>query len=77
VKIIFSEEMIFDDYEENKITGSLIFIDLVSNITVGAGMIRKGTQKKEKIIFDKNTKGFESDLYNLILKYFPYWQIKK
>lgn len=76
VKVLFSEEMIFDDYKENKITGSLIFIDLLSNITVGAGMIQKSIEKEEKIISD-NTKDFESDLYNLILKHFPHWNIKK
>lgn len=60
---------------KNKITGSLIFIDLLTNITVGAGMIVKSIQEKEQIISDE-TKNFESDLYNLIMKYFPHWNIK-
>ncbi|AYN24924.1 sulfate adenylyltransferase subunit CysN [Buchnera aphidicola] len=76
VKIVFSEETVFDDYEENKITGSLIFIDLLSNITVGAGMIRKTIEKEEKLVSHKNN-DFELDLYNLILKHFPHWNIKK
>ncbi|CAL4324900.1 sulfate adenylyltransferase subunit CysN [Buchnera aphidicola] len=76
IKITFTEKMIFDDYAENKITGSLIFIDLLTNITVGAGMIKKNLEKKEKII-SNNKNNFELDLYNLILKYFPHWDIKK
>lgn len=76
IKVEFSEIMVFDSYKKNKITGSLIFIDLLTNITVGAGMIVKSIQEKEQIISDE-TKNFESDLYNLIMKYFPHWNIKK
>ena len=48
MKIIFSEEMIFDDYEENKIIGSLIFIDLVSNIIVKSWNDSERYAKKRK-----------------------------
>ena len=32
--------LVFDKYAENKVTGSLIFIDPDTNETVGAGMIK-------------------------------------
>ncbi|CAL4324839.1 Sulfate adenylyltransferase subunit 1 [Buchnera aphidicola (Protaphis terricola)] len=75
IKVIFSEPVLFDDYRINKFTGNMIFIDVLKNDTVGAGMIQK--YKKDKSIIIKNKmKGFELDLYNLILKYFPHWNIK-
>ncbi|QCI18386.1 sulfate adenylyltransferase subunit CysN [Buchnera aphidicola (Aphis nasturtii)] len=76
VKLIFSEPMLFDDYEKNKFTGNLIFIDFLTNTTVGAGMIKKLLNDKN-IIFKNKIKDFELDLYNLILKYFPHWKINK
>ncbi|QLL40788.1 sulfate adenylyltransferase subunit CysN [Buchnera aphidicola (Aphis craccivore)] len=76
VKVIFSEAMLFDDYKKNKFTGNLIFIDFLKNTTVGAGMINKSLKNKN-IIFKNSVKDFESDLYNLILKHFPHWKIKK
>ncbi|QFQ32586.1 sulfate adenylyltransferase subunit CysN [Buchnera aphidicola (Aphis fabae)] len=76
VKVVFSEAMLFDDYKKNKFTGNLIFIDFLKNTTVGAGMINKSSKNKN-IVFKNNTQDFESDLYNLILKYFPHWNIKK
>jgi len=76
IKVVFSEKIMFDDYTENKITGSLIFIDFLTNITVGAGMIRKNIKKEGQIFFENKT-DFESDLYHLILKHFPHWDVKK
>lgn len=76
IKVTFVEKMIFDDYTENKATGNLIFIDLLTNITVGAGMIKKNLEKIEKIV-PNNKNNFELDLYNLIIKYFPHWDIKR
>lgn len=75
IKIMFSKPMLFDDYKKNKFTGNLIFIDFLKNTTVGAGMIRKSSKNKN-IIFKNNMKDFELDLYNLIIKYFPNWNIQ-
>ncbi|QCI17810.1 sulfate adenylyltransferase subunit CysN [Buchnera aphidicola (Acyrthosiphon lactucae)] len=76
VKVLFSEPMIFDSYSENRMTGNMIFIDLLTNITVGAGMIINGLEKKEKILIN-DKKDFESDFHNLISRYFPHWNIPK
>ncbi|QCO70972.1 sulfate adenylyltransferase subunit CysN [Buchnera aphidicola] len=76
VRVIFSEPMIFDNYSENRMTGNMIFIDLLTNITVGAGMIVNSLEKQEKIS-SFNKKDFESDFYNLISRHFPHWKIQK
>jgi len=36
-----SSPLFFDPYEQNRVTGSFVLIDLLSNATVGAGMIRE------------------------------------
>jgi sulfate adenylyltransferase subunit 1 len=40
ITIHTANPLVFDDYRENRITGSLIFIDPDTNETMGAGMIR-------------------------------------
>src|SRR5438477_3180095 len=42
-----SSPLFFDPYERNRSTGSFILIDLLSNATVGAGMIREETADKQ------------------------------
>ncbi|ACL30772.1 sulfate adenylyltransferase subunit CysN [Buchnera aphidicola] len=76
VKIYFSKPVIFDNYSENRMTGNMIFIDLLTNITVGAGMIVNSLDKKGKIPSNKQ-KDFESDFYDLITRHFPHWNIPK
>jgi sulfate adenylyltransferase subunit 1 len=39
IKIRTTEPLFYDDYKENRVTGSLILIDEFTNETVGAGMI--------------------------------------
>ena len=39
VEIVLDESVCFDSYSENRATGSFIFIDRLTNVTVGAGMI--------------------------------------
>ncbi|WP_425619572.1 sulfate adenylyltransferase subunit CysN [Buchnera aphidicola] len=76
IKAIFSEPMIFDNYATNKMTGSMILIDLMTNITVGAGMIVNGVKIKNNIVVN-NKKNFELELHDLISRYFPHWNIPK
>lgn len=40
ITIHTANPLVFDKYTENKVTGSLIFIDPDTNVTVGAGMIK-------------------------------------
>ncbi|CAL4326479.1 sulfate adenylyltransferase subunit CysN [Buchnera aphidicola] len=74
IKIVFSEPMIFDNYDNNRMTGNIIFIDLLSNITVGAGMIKSNLAIKKSILYN-NEKDFEIDFHAFISKHFPHWNI--
>ncbi|QCI20554.1 sulfate adenylyltransferase subunit CysN [Buchnera aphidicola (Brachycaudus cardui)] len=76
VKVVFSEPMIFDNYDDNRMTGNIIFIDFLTNITVGAGMI-KNHLEIEKSVLDNKAKDFESDFHAFISKHFPHWNIPK
>ncbi|CAL4323791.1 sulfate adenylyltransferase subunit CysN [Buchnera aphidicola] len=76
VEIKFEKPILFDLYCENKITGSMIFIDPISNITIAAGMIQKKLDQKDKKQ-DVNMNNFELELRLLISRYFPHWGVKK
>ncbi|QCI21137.1 sulfate adenylyltransferase subunit CysN [Buchnera aphidicola (Hyperomyzus lactucae)] len=76
IKVTFSEPVIFDTYNDNRMTGSMIFIDLITNITVGAGMIKYSLNNENQILSNNKT-DFESDFHSLISKYFPHWNIPK
>ncbi|WAI18801.1 MAG: sulfate adenylyltransferase subunit CysN [Buchnera aphidicola (Brevicoryne brassicae)] len=76
IKVTFSEPVIFDDYNDNRTTGNIIFIDLITNITVGAGMIKNNLEKKETILPD-NKNDFESSFHAFISQHFPHWNIPK
>jgi len=39
VEILLNQPACFDGYKDNRATGSLVFIDRLSNVTVSAGMI--------------------------------------
>ncbi|CAL4323896.1 Sulfate adenylyltransferase subunit 1 [Buchnera aphidicola (Eriosoma grossulariae)] len=69
VKVIFDESIIIDNYLNNFVIGSVIFIDLLSNNTVAAGMI-KNTFVFKKMNYSKNMKFFELELKDLIFRYF-------
>ncbi|WP_022671137.1 sulfate adenylyltransferase subunit CysN [Hippea alviniae] len=45
-RVVFTNEIPFDSYWSNRYTGSFIFIDRITNNTVGAGLIVKGGQSK-------------------------------
>ncbi|AHG59972.1 sulfate adenylyltransferase subunit CysN [Buchnera aphidicola] len=76
IKVMFSEPMIFDNYDENRMTGNIIFIDFLTNITVGAGMIKSNLRTKKPILHDQK-KDFELDLHAFVSKHFPHWNIPK
>lgn len=71
VELLFDEPVILDKYSYYPITGSMIFIDILSNETVGAGMVRNF----KKSFSDNNNKfgKFELELNSLIRMYFPHW----
>ncbi|MCH2323881.1 MAG: sulfate adenylyltransferase subunit CysN [Pseudomonadales bacterium] len=47
IEITLDKKVSFDAYKENRATGSFIFIDPLTNVTIGAGMIEGEQQKRE------------------------------
>lgn len=76
IKVRFNDPVVFDDYNINRTTGNIIFIDMITNITVGAGMIRSNLEQKEVILPD-NKNDFESNFHAFISQHFPHWNIPK
>ncbi|QSX30643.1 sulfate adenylyltransferase subunit CysN [Shewanella cyperi] len=71
VELELNESVVFDAYRDNRDTGGFIFIDRLSNITVGAGMVESALEAKaQKTDFSE----FELELNALIRKHFPHWQ---
>lgn len=71
VQISFNEPIAIDSYLSNKTTGSMILIDRISNLTVGAGMVINCIEQK-----NSQKENFEIELNTLIRRYFPHWDTK-
>lgn len=73
VELLFEEPLILDQYLYYPVTGSMIFIDIFSNETVGAGMVR--TTMPDFQVKDKKYSEFELALHSLVRFHFPHWNI--
>ncbi len=60
-----------DGYQENKLLGSFIIIDRLTNVTVGAGMVKEA---KDSSVSDSQFSEFELEFNQLVRKHFPHWQ---
>ncbi|MBB3229750.1 sulfate adenylyltransferase subunit CysN [Halomonas stenophila] len=69
-------EVTVDDYRKCPGTGSFIVVDRLSNITVGAGMIRGVSQGSGQLAGKVDWEAFEVDLNALIRKHLPHWEAK-
>jgi sulfate adenylyltransferase subunit 1 len=74
VELTFDEPMVLDAYRQNPVTGGMIFIDRLSNVTVGAGMINQP-------LTDVRTQAgqfsdFELELNALVRRHFPHWNAR-
>lgn len=65
-----------DDYRDSPDTGSFIVIDRLTNVTVGAGMIRGVVQTNDQASGKVDWPTFEVELNALIRKHFPHWEAK-
>jgi sulfate adenylyltransferase subunit 1 len=45
VDLTFDEPLVLDKYQDNPVTGGLIFIDRLTNVTVGAGWYANRTSR--------------------------------
>ncbi|MCR3755550.1 MAG: sulfate adenylyltransferase subunit 1 [Sodalis sp. Psp] len=71
VELTFDEPMILDKYTDNPTTGGMIFIDQLSNATIGVGMVRQPLQD----VYCKPSayREFELALNALVRRHFPHW----
>ena len=77
-KMILTQPIAADAYETNRLTGSFIVVDRVTNNTVGAGMI-VGVSRREQDaakIADKHYTDAEKALNQYIRDNFPEWECK-
>ncbi|MDR0806316.1 MAG: sulfate adenylyltransferase subunit CysN [Enterobacteriaceae bacterium] len=75
VDVVFDEPLIFDRYETNQDTGSFIFIDRLSNVTVGAALIRETDNGQPQSQTPAANEDFERELHALIKRYYPHWNL--
>ncbi len=68
---IINSATVLDRYQQNPVTGGLIFIDRLSNVTVGAGMVHK--PKNEAAVASSKFSAFELELNALVRRHFPHW----
>ncbi len=68
-----TEPVQFDAYDVNRQTGAFIIIDRLTNVTVGAGMIRKSIDSSAK---KRAVSEFEIEMNALVRKHFPHWDVK-
>ncbi|WBU50246.1 sulfate adenylyltransferase subunit CysN [Kosakonia pseudosacchari] len=71
VDLTFDEPLTLDAYQQNPVTGGIIFIDRLSNVTVGAGMVREVHIQQQASTSEFSA--FELELNQLIRKHFPHW----
>jgi len=74
VELAFDEPMVLDKYPHNAVTGGMIFIDRLSNVTVGAGMVREPLPEvfREPAPYSE----FELELNALVRRHFPHWGVR-
>nr|WP_201766915.1 sulfate adenylyltransferase subunit CysN [Chrysiogenes arsenatis] len=70
--LILTQPIACDPYSRNRLTGSFIVIDRLTNNTVGAGMIVGKLAEHAKPQFSP----FEIELNALIRRHFPHWQAR-
>ena len=71
VDFTFDEPLVLDQYQQNPVTGGLIIIDRLTNVTVGAGMVRE--PKAQASAVPSEFSAFELELNALVRKHFPHW----
>ncbi len=74
VEMTFDEPLALDIYQQNPVTGGLIFIDRLSNVTVGAGMVRELDERGATPPVEYSA--FELELNALVRRHFPHWDAR-
>jgi len=71
VELTFDEPLVLDSYQANPVTGGMIFIDRLSNVTVGAGLVEEAHAQASAA--PSEFSAFELELNALVRKHFPHW----
>jgi sulfate adenylyltransferase subunit 1 len=74
-KMVLTRPIASDAYSENRLTGSFIVVDRISNNTVGAGMIIGVSRREIESVTKENTQA-ELELNAYVRKHFPQWDCK-
>ncbi|HSP58788.1 MAG TPA: sulfate adenylyltransferase subunit CysN, partial [Halomonas sp.] len=75
-RVALTAEVPLDNYAVSPGTGSFIVIDRLTNVTVGAGMIRHVAEGEIATAGEVDWAGFEVELNVLVRRYFPHWGAK-
>ena len=77
-KMLLTRPIAADSYESNRLTGSFIVVDRITNNTVGAGMIVGVSRRDEDAtkLSEKNYTDAEKALNQYIRENFPEWECK-
>uniref|UniRef100_UPI001D0A71BE sulfate adenylyltransferase subunit CysN n=1 Tax=Halomonas sp. M20 TaxID=2763264 RepID=UPI001D0A71BE len=77
-RVALTASLPIDDYRKCPGTGSFIVIDRLSNVTLGAGMMRGvcESERNANSADGVDWQNFELELNGLIRKYFPHWEAK-
>ncbi|NOH80693.1 sulfate adenylyltransferase subunit CysN [Vibrio sp. RE86] len=73
-ELTLTESVALDTYLETQDTGGFIIIDRLTNVTVGAGLVRESLTSVEAKVGDISA--FELELNALVRKHFPHWEAK-
>ncbi|WHQ76207.1 sulfate adenylyltransferase subunit CysN [Pantoea sp. Lij88] len=74
IELTFDEPMVLDSYQQNPVTGGMIFIDRLTNVTVGAGMIHQPNH--DAPVNTGEFSAFELELNALVRRHFPHWNAR-
>ncbi|WP_022940483.1 sulfate adenylyltransferase subunit CysN [Psychromonas hadalis] len=70
-EVQLTEQVVFDLYQNVTSTGAFIIIDRLTNVTVGAGMIK---EVLNTVTTTHEFSEFELEFNQLVIKHFPHWQ---
>ncbi|WP_114787338.1 sulfate adenylyltransferase subunit CysN [Vibrio tetraodonis] len=70
-----NESVALDRYDQVQDSGGFIIIDRLTNVTVGAGLVRQALSERTPSPSERMG-AFENELKALILKHFPEWDAK-
>ena len=76
-RMVLNRPIAADAYKTNRLTGSFIVIDRITNNTVGAGMIVGLSRRDSSTLDRKSYSDSEKELNAYIRKHFPEWDCKE